>query len=187
MDKKAIEMKRMGTASLLHQSWARVAAGGSSAHSGAGLSGERLDIDVCIGESRPESGVTAAVRPESAPSTSADTRHQELTEEEASPVRYDDGLGDDGVRMVEVADVEAWDWVSVRATRGFLGDHGKHSVEMEVTPVETRRRRATSNSKSGTSEDRNTLRYSARKTLARLVLFLMRGHLCAANLVFYVH
>lgn len=62
------------------------------------------------------------------------------------------------VGRVEVADVDAWDWVSVRATRGFAALEGKHSVEMEVTPVGARRRRAVGSTKSSGSEDRNTLR-----------------------------
>lgn len=58
---------------------------------------------------------------------------------------------------VDIADVEAWDWVSVRANRGFRSGDGKHAVELEVTPVGTRRR--ASASKTGGSEDKSSLRY----------------------------
>lgn len=63
------------------------------------------------------------------------------------------------VGMVEVADADSWDWVSVRATRGFAASRGKHSVEMEVTPVGTRRRRPVRSSRPCGSEDMNSLRY----------------------------
>lgn len=67
-----------------------------------------------------------------------------------------------GNDVLEVADPEAWDWVSVRTTRGFGPMDGKHGVEMEVTPVGTGRRRMTGTSvKGGSSEKRNmnSLRY----------------------------
>eukprot|EP00903_Cladosiphon_okamuranus_P019656 g18070.t4 len=64
---------------------------------------------------------------------------------------------DMGVGRFQVADAEAWEWVSVRATRGFAIRRGKHSVELEVTPVGARRR-AIGSTKSSGSEDRSTLR-----------------------------
>lgn len=80
----------------------------------------------------------------------------EATDEGAtSAPKVDSGAG---VGVVEVADADTWDWVSVRATRGFAASQGKHSVEMEVTPVGTRRRRSVRSSRPCGSEDMNSLR-----------------------------
>lgn len=80
----------------------------------------------------------------------------EVTNEGAtSATKVDPG---EGAGVVEVADADTWDWVSVRATRGFAAFQGKHAVEMEVTPVGTRRRRPVRSSRPCGSEDMNSLR-----------------------------
>lgn len=87
------------------------------------------------------------------------------------------------VGMVEVADADSWDWVSVRATRGFAASKGKHSVEMEVTPVGTRRRRPVRSSRPCGSEDMNSLRYCVDEyRKARLVCFRMHEWLGAIRI-----
>ncbi|CAM9107710.1 unnamed protein product, partial [Ectocarpus fasciculatus] len=148
IDKKAIEMKRMATSCSLHQAWApRPAA-----------SNESDSPSQAEGESEVEGEGEGGSDNDGAPSTTAElsqtagppgaTAKQGMT----SPDAHAD------VGKVEVADVDAWDWVSVRATRGFAALEGKHSVEMEVTPVGARRRRAIGSTKSSGSEDRSALR-----------------------------
>lgn len=148
IDKKAIEMKRMATSCSLHQAWAPRPAASNESDSPSQAEGESMV------EGEGEGGSDN----DSAPSTTAElsqtagppgaTARQGMT----SPDAHAD------VGKVEVADVDAWDWVSVRATRGFAALEGKHSVEMEVTPVGARRRRAVGSTKSSGSEDRSALR-----------------------------
>lgn len=143
IDKKAIEIKRMGTSCGLHQTWAPRPAVLNEAN----CPSSGLDVST---RSTSEGGSGRG----STPAERSDTRSLEPTREEAISASPD---ADMCVGRLEVADTEAWEWVSVRATRGFAALQGKHSVEMEVTPVGTRRRRVGSTKSSG-SEDRNTLR-----------------------------
>lgn len=135
IDKKAMEMKRMSKSYSLH-------------HFGAP---PRAVLDGTAQERGAGEGASDVVTPgEPLETPSVETKTEETKEESPG--------ADVGAESPEVADVEAWDWVSVRATRGLTALQGKHSVEMEVTPVGTKRRRATSSSKSTGSEDRNSLR-----------------------------
>lgn len=63
------------------------------------------------------------------------------------------------VGTLEIAEAEAWDWVTVQATRGFRASQGKHAVEMEVTPVGTGRRRPVGDTRKGNT-DKTSLRCS---------------------------
>lgn len=143
IDKKAIEVKRMGNSSSLHQSWTPHPA----VVSGAGSS---------------SSGATVPTRSASEGSGTQSTPDEPPNACGPESMSGDAGLAspdaDVGVGRLEVADTEAWEWVSVRATRGFAARQGKHSVELEVTPVGTRRRRAVGSTESSRSEDRSTLR-----------------------------
>lgn len=124
IDKKAIEIKRMGASFSLHQTW--------PPH-------PTVRSEVEVGRSDG-----------SVPAERTDARGSAPAAEDTVPATSDG--------KPQVADAEAWEWVSVRATRGFAALQGRHSVEMEVTPGGTRRRRAVGSTKSGGSEDRNTLR-----------------------------
>ena len=138
IDKKAIEVKRMSASCSLYQTW--------PPHPTTVRSEADSAQDVPTRD-RSEVGRDLS----STPAEQPDTRGPEPRSEDTVPASPDVG-------RLQVADAEAWEWVSVRATRGFAALQGKHSVEMEVTPVGTRRRRAVGNTKSGGSEDRNTLR-----------------------------
>ncbi|CAM9591597.1 unnamed protein product, partial [Scytosiphon promiscuus] len=136
IDKKAMEIKRMTKSHSLHQYGAppppairEPAQRGSS------------------GQDIPDFGATRAQRSE--------TRGPKPACEETKEASLE---AEREVERLQVADVEAWDWVSVRATRGFMALEGKHSVELEVTPVGTKRRRASGGSKTSGSEERNSLR-----------------------------
>lgn len=143
IDKKAIEIKRMGTSSGLHHTCPPHSAVVSEANCPSSSVDGSTRSARGGGSGR---GSTQAQR--------SDACDLEPTREEATTSSPD---ADMCVGRLEVADTEAWEWVSVRATRGFAALQGKHSVEMEVTPVGTRRRRVGSTKSSG-SEDRNTLR-----------------------------
>lgn len=134
----------MGNSSSLHQSWAPH----SAVVSGAGSSSTGLTVPT---RSATEGGSSN----QSTPSEPPDTRGPESMSGDAVPASPD---ADVSVGRLQVADAEAWEWVTVRATRGFAAFQGKHSVELEVTPVGTRRRRAVGSTKSSGSEDKNTLR-----------------------------
>lgn len=142
IDKKAIELKRMSNSSSPYQSWAPHPAVVSGAGSSSGTTPSASE------------GVSGS---QSTPAESPDTHGPEFMSGDAAPASPD---AEACVRRHQVADAEAWEWVSVRATRGFAARQGKHSVELEVTPVGTRRRRAggSSKDKSSGSEDRTTLR-----------------------------
>lgn len=149
IDKKAIEIKRMSTPSILHQTWAPQPA----VVSGTGSSSSGLTVPTrSAGDGGSGDQPTLAEPP--------NMLGQESTSGDAVPPSPG---ADVCVGRLQVADAEAWEWVSVRATRGFMGRQGKHSVEMEVTPVGTRRRRAVGSIKSSRSEDRNTLRCMTHK------------------------
>lgn len=60
---------------------------------------------------------------------------------------------------LDIADDELWEWVSVRATRGFGPSQGKHAVEMEVTPIGVGRRRTIANTRACNDAERTSLRY----------------------------
>lgn len=138
-------MKRMGNSSNLHQSWAPHPV----VVSGAGSS--RSSLTAPAGSTTEDEGSSGN---QSAPAEPPNTRGLESVSGDAVPASL-------CVGRLEVADAEAWEWVSVRATRGFVARQGKHSVELEVTPVGTRKKRAVGSTKSSGSEDRNTLRCSA--------------------------
>lgn len=143
IDKKAIEIKRMGASCGLHQS--------CPAHSAVVSEVNYLSSSVDRSTRSASGGGSGRG---STQGQRSDACGLEPTREEAITSSPD---ADMCVGRLEVADTEAWEWVSVRATRGFTALQGKHSVEMEVTPVGTRRRRAGSTKSSG-SEDRNALR-----------------------------
>lgn len=145
IDKKAIEMKRMATSCNLYQAWAPRPAASNEADSPSEAEAEAEVEDEGGSDNDSAPSTTAELSQTSPPGVTAE---QGIT----SPDAHAD------VEKVEVADVDAWDWVSVRATRGFAALEGKHSVEMEVTPGGTRRRRVVGSTKSSGSEDRNTLR-----------------------------
>lgn len=152
IDKKAIEMKRMNTLYILHQAWAahksaRVHSTGEGDVSPTDVSAEARNAGA-----RRDVDVAATVLPGDAPRTPAIPRGGES--EKAPPARGTDIEECTGV--LDVADAEAWDWVSVRATHGFAAMQAKHAVEMEVTPVGSGRRRTGGTSG---SEDRNSLRH----------------------------
>lgn len=143
----------MGNPSSLHQSWAPHPA----VVNGAGSSRSGLTVPAGIVTEGSSGNQWPPAEPPS-------TRGPESESGDAAPASPDANLC---VGRLEVADAEAWEWVSVRATRGFAARQGKHSVELEVTPVGTRRRRAVGSSKSSGSEDRNTLRCRAWHHMAR--------------------
>lgn len=153
IDKKAMEIKRMTKSYSLHQC-------GATAPAAMRVTARTRSP----GEDVPDFGAVP-------PQQSTTHRLEPMMEEkkEASP-------GADGVvERLHVADVEAWDWVSVRATRGFTALDGKHSVEMEVTPVGTKRRRPASSSKRSGSEDRNSLRCISQEVLASVAICALCG------------
>ena len=145
IDKKALETKRMDNSSSLHQSWAAHPALGR----GAGSSSTGFTV--------PTRSASEGSGTQTTPAGLPSTYGPESMSGDAIPASPDDDVGV-GVGRLQVADAEAWEWVSVRATRGFEARQGKHSVELEVTPVGTRRKRAVGSTKSSGSEDRNTLR-----------------------------
>ena len=150
IDKKAIEVKRMNTPCVLHQAWtprprsrSDVASGSGHSQPLAASADEFPPIAGALGNGSPSRSDTQVVA-------------GEVTDRETSSTRIADSEECDDI--LEVADPEAWDWVSVRATRGFGPLDGKHSVEMEVTPVGTGRRRTAGTSRKGGSDKRNSLR-----------------------------
>lgn len=148
IDKKAIETKRMTTPCVLRQTWAsRPAASGDSVCDAGGLSTQPHSV---------VEGSTAAAGSDDTLATLTDAQGRDLADEGAMPGRHVDG--EPSAAMREFAEAEAWEWVSVRTTRGFAAVRGKHSVEMEVTPVGSRRRRAGGNSRPCDNESRNNLR-----------------------------
>lgn len=143
IDKKAMEIKRMGTSCGLPQTWpSRPAVVSEAKCPSSGLDASTRSL------SEASSGVSLA------PAERSGVYGPEPTREEVTAASPDASMC---VGRLGVADLEAWEWVSVRATRGFTARQGRHSVEMEVTPVGTRRRRAGSTKSSG-GEDVNTLR-----------------------------
>lgn len=156
IDKKAMEIKRMGNSSSLHQSWAPHPTVVSGAGSG-------LTVPTW---SATEDGSGC----ESTPAERLSMRDSESISGDAVPASP--GIDVCGGRR-QVADAEAWEWVSVRTTRGFAAYEGKHSVQLEVTPVGTRRRRAVGITKSSGSEDRNILRCITGKPAAVLDVILL--------------
>lgn len=135
IDKKAMEIKRMTKSYSLHQYGASLPAT------------VRETAQTSSGDDASDIGATPARR------SGTHRLEPAIDKKKEALFRVEEGL-----ERLQVADVEAWDWVSVRATRGFMPMEGKHSVAMEVTPVGTKRRRAGSSSKTTGSEDRNSLR-----------------------------
>lgn len=72
----------------------------------------------------------------------------------------------------EIADAKAWDWVTVRATRGFRASQGQHAVEMEVTPVGMGRRRVVGDTRKSNNADRTSLRCGREHPCGTLTLLL---------------
>lgn len=140
----------MNTSCVLHQAWTSRPFTSDDEHAPAQSADAELSPP--SGSSPPPASVTLS-------DTTSDTRTEEAQQQqepqEASAVRSGDRQ-ESGNDVLEVADPEAWDWVSVRTTNGFGPVDGKHAVEMEVTPVGTGRRRTTGTSvKGGSSEKRN--------------------------------
>lgn len=142
IDKKALEMKRMNASCVWHPTWT---------HRHAVRGGDGSEDQGLAGQAR-----SAGAEDRLCSNSSREAEELEGAGEERVSAGQDSG--DLCGETTEVADADAWVWVSVRATRGFAGARGKHSVEMEVTPAGTGRRRVIGNSRASSSENRNSLR-----------------------------
>lgn len=155
IDKKAIEMKRMNTSYVLRQAWAAHRPvrfySASEGESVSNVAPRDVSVEARNAGAHGDVHTVTAVLPRDASRTPAAPRGGES--KEAPPARR--ANVEECTGMLDVADAEAWDWVSVRATRGFAAMQEKHAIEMEVTPVGSGRRRT-----GGTSggEERNSLR-----------------------------
>lgn len=142
----------MNTSCVLHQAWTSRPFTSDVEH--ALVQSADADLSPPSGSPIPSTSTSTSTPVVPSDIRTEETQRQEEPQE-ASAVRSRDRQ-ESGNDVLEVADPEAWDWVSVRTTRGFGPMDGKHGVEMEVTPVGTGRRRMTGTSvKGGSNEKRN--------------------------------
>lgn len=173
-----MELRRMSTYGVRHRQWTSQ----SSARAGAGCVSGDPDIGTAHG-AEPDAGTRSPTAvPDNNPAAPVSTEEERVEEIVQAPV----GADVTAAGAIETADPEAWDWVTVRATRGFRACEGKHAVEMEVTPVGTGRRRVAGNPRPCKSADRTSLRCGSEIAALQNSSGLL-GQTKRPHLFFYTH
>lgn len=154
IDKKAMELRRLSASCTLQHPWplpspvadVGVSVQQSSSEDEDGANklepGGRTLAGVVLGGS-PSAHVSESEGPKDKPPCG-------ISQAGGDPCCAEDAL--------EIADANAWDWVTVRTSRGLRACYGKHAVDMEVTPVGAGTGRATRTPRPGCVVDRTSLR-----------------------------